>query len=154
MKQLKIQKRLAATHFKGSKKRVRFDPDRLEDVKEAITKYDVKALIKDGAITEVKKKGVSRGRARKRQEQKRKGRQKGQGLRKGKKTARLPKKQAWMQKIRVIRKFLKELKEKDLLTKQVFRDLYRKAKGGFFRSKRHVKIYITEKKLVNKDGNR
>lgn len=137
--------------MKGSPKRVRFDETRLADIKEAITKYDIKALIEDGAITEIKKRGVSRGRARKRQAQRSKGRQRGQGSRKGKKTARLPRKLDWMNRIRLQREFLRELKEKDLVSNTIFRDLYLKAKGGFFRSKRHLKIYITENKLVTKN---
>ncbi len=149
---LNNQKRLAGQIFKGSKKRVRFDESRLSDIKEAITKYDIKALIEDGAITEIKKRGVSRGRARDRQVQRSKGRQRGQGSRKGKKTARLPQKFDWIQRIRLQREFLRELKEKELITNKIFRDLYMKAKGGFFRSKRHLKIYITENKLVTKDA--
>lgn len=137
--------------MKGSKKRVRFDQTRLQDIKEAITKYDIKALIADGAIIEIKKRGISRGQARERQKQKNKGRQKGQGSRKGKKTARSPGKLDWMTRIRLQREFLRELKEKSMITNGIFRDLYLKAKGGFFRSKRHLKLYITENKLVKKD---
>lgn len=148
---LRNQKKLASKVMKGSPKRVRFDETRLADIKEAITKYDIKALMEDGAITEITKRGVSRGRARQRQSQRNKGRQRGQGLRKGKKTARLPRKLDWMNRIRLQREFLKELKEKELITNNTFRDLYLKAKGGFFRSKRHVKIYITENKLVTRN---
>lgn len=149
---LQNQKRLAADVFKGSKKRVKFDTERLADIKEAITKFDIKALISEGVITEKKKRGISKGRKRQRQVQKRKGRQKGQGLRKGKKTARLPRKKEWMIRIRLLRLFLNELREKQLLTTKIFRNLYRKAAGGFFRSKKHLKIYITENKLVTRDG--
>ena len=149
---LKIQKKIASKILKGSKKRVKFDENRLSDIKEAITNYDMKALIADGAITEKKARGISRGRARKRQDQKNKGRRKGQGKRKGKKTARLPQKKAWMNRIRLQRDFLKKLKEKETITGAVFRRLYLKAKGGFFRSKKHLKIYITENKLVIKHG--
>ena len=148
---LNNQKKLASKVMKGSPKRVRFDETRLADIKEAITKYDIKALIEDGAITEIKKRGVSRGQARKRQAQRSKGRQRGAGSRKGKKTARLPRKLDWMNRIRLQREFLRELKEKELVSNTTFRDLYLKAKGGFFRSKRHLKIYITENKLVTRN---
>ena len=63
-------------------------------------------------------------------------------LRKGKKTARLPKKKSWMARIRSQRKFIKELKEKKILKNKVISELRSKAKGGFFRSKRHIKITI------------
>ena len=55
-----------------------------------------------------------------------------------------------MSNIRHQRSFLKELKEKGIVTKQIFRELYLKSKGGFFRSKRHIKLYIDEHKLAVK----
>ena len=42
---LNVQKRLAAQILKCGRNRVRFDPDRLEDIKEAITKTDIRSLI-------------------------------------------------------------------------------------------------------------
>ena len=45
--QLKIQKRLASQILKSSQKRIVFDTTRLEDIKEAITKVDIKALINE-----------------------------------------------------------------------------------------------------------
>ncbi len=45
-------------------------------------------------------------------------------------------------KIRNQRKFLKELKDKKIVNKRVSSDLRSKAKGGFFRSKRHIKIFL------------
>ena len=65
------QKRLAAQMLKCSGKRVKFDTDRLDDIKEAITKVDIRGLIKDKAIIKIHSHGVSRGRARKRLEQRR-----------------------------------------------------------------------------------
>ena len=87
---LKIQKRLAAGIKKSSPKRVRFDKDRLEDIKESITKADIKGLISDNAIIIEQKTGSSKSRNRKKKTQKKKGRQKGHGSRKGKQNARLP----------------------------------------------------------------
>ncbi len=147
---LKTQKRLAADVLKCSKKRVKFDEERLEDIKESITKADIRSLIIDKAISKKKKKGVSRARVNKRKIQRSKGKQKGQGSRKGKKTARLPKKKTWMNKIRLQRSLLKSLKDKELIDNKNFRILYKKAKGGFFRSKRHIKIYLEEHNLMKK----
>ncbi len=147
---LKNQKRLGGDIMKCSKKRIVFDPDRLEDIKEAITKADIKTLIIDKAISKKPVKGNSRARARKRAAQRKKGKRRGLGTRKGKKTARLPKKKAWMNKIRAQRKLLKELKSKDKIEIKTYRDLYSKAKGGFFRSLRHIKLYIKEHDLMKK----
>jgi len=147
---LKTQKRLASKILKGSKKRVKFDESRLEDIKESITKADIRSLIIDKAISIEKKKGISRVRAKKRQKQKRKGKQRGHGSRKGKSTARLPKKINWMNRVRLQRAFLKDLKDKDLIDNKTFREIYKKIKGGFFRSKRHLKLYLEEHKLIKR----
>lgn len=147
---MRPQKRMAAQILKCSAKRVSFDGESLEDIKEAITKVDIRALIKQGMIKRKPVKGISKVRLRKRKQQKRHGQRRGLGRRKGKATARLPKKKAWMNKIRLQRKFLKELRDKKLIKESTYRELYRKAHGGFFRSKRHLKLYITDNKLVKK----
>lgn len=147
---MKAQRRLAADVMKCSPKRVWFDPARLDEIKEGITKFDIRNLIKDGAIFEKPVQPTSRSGARRRLIQKRKGRLKGPSSRKGKKTARLPKKENWMKKIRLMREFLRELRDKGIITKKDYRMLYLKAKGGFFRSKRHIKLYIEERGLAKK----
>ncbi|AJF61376.1 TPA: 50S ribosomal protein L19e [Candidatus Woesearchaeota archaeon] len=143
-----IQKRLAAKIAKRSRKKVIIDESRRDEIKEAITRADVRALMKDGAITVKKNKGISRGRAKEHQKQKSKGRRKGQGSRKGSANARGSSKKKWMNKIRLQRKFLKELKDAKMLEQEAYKGLYKKAKGGFFRSRRHIKLYITEHRLI------
>lgn len=147
---LKIQKRLAGQILKRSPNKIRFDPERLEEVKEAITKVDVRSLINDNAIRAKPVKGVSRVRARKIQRQKSKGKRRGVGSRKGKFRARLPKKEEWMNRIRLQREFLRTLKDKKIIDSLTYRMLYKKSGGGFFRSKRHIKLYIEERELVKK----
>jgi len=148
---LSLQKKLAAQVLKCSQKRVVFDQDRLDEIKEAITKADIKNLISSDAIKEKPVRGVSRVRANKRKLQKSKGRRSGHGKRKGKKTARLEPKRDWMNRVRLQRSFLKKLKDKYLDTK-TYRNLYRKVKSGYFRNKRHIKLYIKEKELIKKQG--
>jgi large subunit ribosomal protein L19e len=147
---MKIQKRLAAHLLNASPKRVRFNIERLADINSAITKTDIRMLIADGAIYKINEKGVSRSRARHIAKQKSKDRQRGTGSRKGKKTSRLPSKQLWINKIRSQRNFIYELKEKGSITKETFRDLYMKSKGGYFRSTRHIKIYLSDNSLFTK----
>lgn len=141
---LKVQKRLAAQILNCSPDRVRFDDDRLEDIKQAITKRDLKLLIGDGAITKKPGNFTSKVRARKLALQKRKGRRKGEGTKKGKFTARFKPKKTWMNKIRVQREFIKLLLDKGILTRLAYRELYLKSKGGYFRSRRHIKLYLEE----------
>jgi large subunit ribosomal protein L19e len=146
---LKLQKRLAAQILKVSKKRIKFDTEQLEEIKGAITNADVRGLINDGIIWKIKDKGISRARVKKGK--------RGAGSRKGKQTARLPKKVFWMNQIRAQRKFMNELRENEVITKKTYRNIYGKAKGGFFRSRRHIKIYLDENNLFikrTKDGNK
>ncbi len=144
---LKNQKRIAAEVMKTGKKKVKFDTNRLADIKEAITRIDIKGLVVDKAISADPKRGTSRSRARKILVQKRKGRKTGKGSRKGVITARLSKKENWMNHVRKQREFIQELRDKKLISTQVYRMMYSKVKGGFFRSKNHIKIYLTENRL-------
>lgn len=139
---LKAQKRLAAQILKGSKKRVRFDTEVLDEIKEAITKQDLRGLIKDKIVTLKQKKGVSRARVKPKSKKRQNA-----GSRKGKKTARTPSKRAWINKIRLQRTFLRTLRDKDHIAKGTYSKLILRAKGGYFRSKRHIKLYLEENKL-------
>ncbi len=145
---LKSQKRIAAQILKAGVTRIWFDPNRLSEIKEAITKADIRSLIKDLAIQKKPSKSISSGRAKKIRVQKAKGRRKGLGSRKGTKNARRPSKRSWIINIRNQRMLLAILKQKGLITPRTFNDLYRKSKGGFFRSKRHIKLYLKENKLI------
>jgi len=147
------KKLMAGRVLNCSPKRVVFDPARAEDISKAVTKNDIRKLIVERAIVKLQKTGISRFRARKIKSQKRKGLQRGQGSRKGKKGARRPRKQNWMTIIRLQRRFLKELKDKDMIENKDFRELYMKCKGGYFRSKRHLKLHINEKNLIKKGKN-
>jgi large subunit ribosomal protein L19e len=124
------------------KNRVWIDPDRASEVEDAITKQDIRNLIESGVIQKKPEEGTSRGRARERDEQRKKGRQKGHGSRKGSKGSRKSEKDEWKEKIRALRKELKRMRDEDELESSEYRDLYNMAKGGFFRNKKHMQIYI------------
>ena len=150
---LKVQKRLAAQVLNCSPKRVWFDEDSLSDIKEAITKQDLKGLIVTGKIRLKPIKSISRGRIRENKIQKSRGMRKGAGSRKGGLRARTPKKHEWMTKVRVQREFLKMIRDKKLVPIKTYHELYLKSKGGFFRSKRHIKLYMEERNIFkNPEG--
>ena len=69
--------------MKCGNSRIWISPDALDRLKEAMTKEDVRLLIKDGVIRWKKESGHSRGRARVLQAKKRKGRKSGEGKRSG-----------------------------------------------------------------------
>ena len=142
MSDVASQKRIVASVLKCGINRVWFDPSRLSDIENAISREDLRALITDGAIKARQKKGVSRGRARARIAQRSYGHRKGPGKRKGAAGARKPSKTAWVQKIRAIRKVLVELRAAGTIDPHLYRILYRKAAGGQFRSVAHMKAQM------------
>jgi large subunit ribosomal protein L19e len=144
---LATQKRIAASVLNCGVNRVHFDESAATRIKEAITKQDIRGLVKAGIIRKEQAKGISRVRANKRIVQRRKGQQQGSGTRKGRATARLPSKERWMAKVRSQRALLKELREKGTIDQAQFAELYKKVKGDYFRSRRHIMLTIgTEEK--------
>lgn len=148
--QLTVQRRIASDLLSCSPHSIKFDGEQAAQIKEAITKFDVWALIKQGAIWRVPLKGTSRGRSRALHIQKVHGKRRGHGSRKGHPGARFGKKKRWMNAIRTQRQLLKSLKDTGKLSTKDFRALYSKAKGGFFRSRRHIKMYLDEHNLIAK----
>lgn len=139
---LKSQRRLAADLLKVGESRVWIDPDRTEDVEAAITREEIKRLIHEGVIQPFPKKGISRARARVLQEKKKKGLRRGLGGKSGAARARISKKQAWMKKIRPLRKKLREFKASRMITESVYRRLYDMAGSGVFESTADLERYI------------
>ncbi len=144
---LKNQKRIAASVLKIGSKKVKFDPERLADIKEGITRADIRNLIIGKAIKAEHRRGISRSRARKIIIQKRKGRKSGKGSKSGPHSSRLNRKDRWVAHVRLQREFIKNLRDKKLITTKVYGMIYKKIKGGFFRSRGHLKLYLTENKL-------
>ncbi|MBS3123388.1 50S ribosomal protein L19e [Candidatus Woesearchaeota archaeon] len=148
-----VKKKLAAKILNTSPEKIHFQPEALPDIKKAITRGDIRGLIAVGKISLRHLPEQSRSRARKNAEQKRKGRRSGRGSRKGRKFSRVDEKTRWIQSIRLQRAFLQLLKEKELLSNLNFRKLYMMSKGGYFRNKRHIKLYLSEHHLIeNKAG--
>jgi large subunit ribosomal protein L19e len=142
MSDLASQKRIVAAVLKCGVNRVWFDPERLSDIENAISREDLRGLVKEGAIKARQKTGVSRGRARARIAKRSYGHCRGPGRRKGAAGARHPGKRSWIQKIRAIRKALVTLREAKTIDPHMYRILYRKAAGGQFRSVAHMKAQL------------
>src|SRR3989344_6610344 len=142
------KKKLAGKILKVSPKKVVFSPDALDDIQKAITRSDMRGLIAVGKVSKAKVNQHSRGGARKIAEQKSKGRQRGKGSRKGSKHSIITRKENWMVRVRVQRELLKELRDKHLLSTSNYRMLYTKSKGGYFRNRRHIKLYLKEHHLI------
>lgn len=119
-----------------------FNPKELDRIKEAMTTEDIRALIKDGIIKRKKEQLHSRGNARILQTKKRRGRKRGFGKRTGTRKARMQRKQNWMQNVRAQRKYLRELRKKDKLDRKMYSKIYNLIKGGYFKGKRYIDLYI------------
>ncbi|MBS3139396.1 50S ribosomal protein L19e [Candidatus Woesearchaeota archaeon] len=143
------RKLLAAKILKTSPRKVRFADGALEEIKKAITRSDIRGLIAVKKIFKAPANWQSRARARQTAAQKRKGRQGGRGSRKGSKYSIVSRKRSWITKVRTQRRLLQELKQKSLLSPENYKLLYARCKGGYFRSRRHIKLYLTEHKLFN-----
>lgn len=150
MTDLRNQRRMAAQLLKCGVNRVWVDPDRTEEVAKAVTKDDVRVLINGKAIKKNQIIGISSGRKKHIAKQKEKGRRKGAGKRKGKKFARLPRKERWMNTIRPLRSYLKELRDSEKISRTLYRKYYRKAKGGEFRNKHHLETKLLSEGILEK----
>ena len=137
-------KRLAARFLNVGATKVKVDGSKLKEVKEAMTGDDIKGLIGDKTFTK-NATGQSRGRARALAEKKKKGRKKGIGKRKGTMKARTNPKELWLKKVRAQRLYIKKLLAEEKVDSKSYRDLYRKVKGGFFRTKSHIDVYLSKK---------
>jgi large subunit ribosomal protein L19e len=141
------QRRLAASLLEVGVNRIWIDPEKIEDVEGAITRGEVRKLIREGVIKALPEKSTSRGRARVLAQKKRTGRRIGMGTKKGKKFSEVSEKTRWMNRIRALRRKLTELRDQRIITVSTYRSLYMKAKGGEFRSLAELERHINEQKL-------
>ncbi|MEM2105619.1 MAG: 50S ribosomal protein L19e [Candidatus Bathyarchaeia archaeon] len=150
MTHLRSQRRLAAKILKVGESRVWIDPERADDVEAAITREEIRKLIHEGVIKPIPERGVSRARARILHEKKKRGRRRGTGSRSGAARAKISKKDAWMTKIRALRKRLRELKAKKIITESAYRKLYKMASSGRFSSVSDLERYLKAHELWRK----
>ncbi len=142
------KRRLAADILGVGVNRVWIDPARTVDVSSAITREDIKGLIKQGAISAKPEIGISRGRLRARALKRKVGRRGGPGTRKGASGARAPRKANWIKTVRPLRAKLKQMRKDGVIAEGDYRRLYLMIKGGSFRSKAHLEAHLKEKGVL------
>ena len=147
------QRRMAAEILKCGLHRVWIDPTRIEDVDGVITRKDVRSAIASGAIAKKPILGISNSRKKYLMSQRKKGRRRGPGSRKGAQNARTPRKEKWMKTIRAVRSHLRGLRDSKSIAKKDYRKLYRQSKGGVFKSRAHLQTQIKlSGVLIKKEG--
>ncbi len=140
---LKAKKRLASRVTGVGVHRIKFDSDHLDDVADAITRENIRSLITANTIQIKSFTGTSRGRAQEKKDQKKK-RGTGQGSKKGRKGARVGKKEVYVAKVRSLRRLLKIAKDRKDITNPEFWSLYKKIGGNTVRNKAHLRILMEE----------
>jgi large subunit ribosomal protein L19e len=139
---LRSQRRLAAEILKVGESRVWIDPERIDYVEAAITREEIRKLIHEKVVKSLPETGVSRARARVFAEKRKKGLRRGPGGKSGPARSKISKKEAWMNRIRPLRKHLTELKNSRAIAESTYRKLYDMSESGVFASKAEVERYI------------
>ena len=133
MKTLKAKKTMAAKVLGVGTNKVWFDPLRLNEIKEAITKHDIQDLIKDGAIKKHPTIGNKRRSGRIRLKRKLKGRRRNEGKIKFKGIQ-----EDYPKKIRKLRAFVKNLRYNKKISKEQYKKVYRLVKAGVLKNKQNI----------------
>jgi large subunit ribosomal protein L19e len=130
---IKLTKRVAAALLKRGVSSVRITPTAVDEAKKALTRDDVRAMIKSGGVYAIKEKKnlslYSIALNKKRSQ----GRKRGQGKRRGSDKARGG--VDYKKSIRAQRRVLKSLKEDRSMDNVMFKKLYLLVKGGSFPNK-------------------
>lgn len=137
-----LQKRMAAKILKVGESKVWIDPTKVKDVSQAITRADVRRLILKKIVKKTREKvrmPVEKGR-----------RKRGHGSKKGSKHSIVDAKTKWMQTIRPLRRELKGLKTSKQIDNPTYKQMRRLAKGGMFRSRSHLRLYLEQHGLLKK----
>ncbi len=127
------KKLLAARTLKVGKERIMFMRSRLNEIKEAITKQDIRDLVKDGAITIKEIKGRLKNK-------KRKTRRSTGNIRKKPKT----RKQDYVILTRKLRTYVDYLEKSGKISKDEKKELRKRIRNKDFRSKANLKEQLEE----------
>ena len=127
------KKELAAKTLKVGKNRIIFDSEKLPEIKEAITKQDIRDMYAEGIITIKPVKGRKKIIKRKTK--------RGPGKIKKKVKKR---KQVYVKITRKLRTYIKELKKLEKITRGDYIDMRKKIKMRVFRSKSHLQEYLKD----------
>lgn len=127
------KKALAARMLNVGKDRIWFNPQRLKEIKEAITKQDIKELVSQKIVLIKEITGTKK-------KKKRKTRRKAGSISKKVRKS----KRDYMNKIRKLRLYLKRLKAENKISSADYRKLRNYSKSGIFKDLKHLREYLKE----------
>jgi len=128
---LRSKKRIASQALGVGKERILFVEERLEEIKEALTKQDIRNLFAEGAIKIKEAKGRKTNIKRRNR--------KGTGKIKKKIKKR---KQEYVKITRKLRGYVRELKNQGRVSKEEVKEIRKKIRNRDFKSKANLKNYI------------
>jgi len=132
------KKQLAAKTLKVGKNRIVFSPGNMSEIKEAITKQDIRDLRAEGVISIRPIKGRKKIKKRKTR----------RGPGKIKKTIN-KRKQIYVKITRKLRIYVSELKKLGVINQKLFTELRKKIRMRNFRSKAHLKEYLEANEKIS-----
>ncbi len=133
---IKFTKRIAAELLGRGEDSLKLRPESLEDIKKAITRDDVRKLIKDGAIVAVKpKQELHKSKPLPK-------RKRGPGKRKG--SAKARRGRVWEKKVRSQRLLLARLRTMGKVDGTTFKRYYLLVKGNAFHDKRSLLLHLSD----------
>jgi len=138
---LKTKRQLVSRILGVGVDRVKFDPEHLDDVADAITRDNIRSLITANVIEIKPIKGTSKGRSHFKKLQRSKRGTK-QGSKKGRKGARTGKKQVYVRKIKAMRHQLKVSKLRKEIVNEDYWKLYKQVSGNQVRNLAHLRSLI------------
>ena len=140
---LKSKRKLVSRILGVGAGRVRFDPEYLDDVTDAITRANIRSLVTAGTIQIKPIVGTSKGRSYFKKSQRRKRGTK-QGSKKGRKGSRVGKKEVYVKRIRSMRHQLKVSKSRKEIANVSYWKLYKQVGGNQVRNLAHLRSLIEE----------
>ena len=121
--------------------RVKFDPEHLDEVADAITRDNIRSLITANVIEIKPIRGTSKGRSYfKKLQRKKRGTK--QGSKKGSKGARKGRKEIYVRKIKALRHQLKVSKSRKEITNETYWQLYKQVSGNQVRNLAHLRSLL------------